>query len=179
MKVYVYFFLGFSFLPFSTGVAAAPQDAGAFFSLRSAFADSDYSEKTDSAVGLGMTGGFRSRGYFVEYDYSRVTSFNFFAGPNGGGDFFTLPDSANYDISSHNIFAGYRFGTWAYAELKAGHSYQRIKEAEGEHRVLDEINTQAAGIELGLSAGAAGVALQRLWLGDDHQQVALALRFYF
>lgn len=171
-----------SFLLLSTvpAIASAADDQG-YFSLKSVFADADYVDNGDAAVGAGIALGFRSNGLLLEYDYSRVTEFSLFEGETVfafGNQTFSFPRDVDYDIYSHNVFVGYRAGSWAYAEFKVGHSYQRIKQSDNE-RVLDEINRPAAGVEFGLASRVVGIGLQHLWLGSDYRQVALALRFYF
>lgn len=156
-------------------------DAGGYLSLRSVFAEASFAGEKEGGVGAGMVLGYRSGGAFIEYDYSAVTGFELILDPDfffgGASQPFILDD--DFDIDSHNAFVGYRTGGWVYAEFKLGHSYQRIKESGGEKRVLDEVNRQAAGIELGLRSRVAGLGLQYQWLGDDYEQLSLALRFYF
>ncbi|HCS26896.1 MAG TPA: hypothetical protein DIW43_05555 [Spongiibacteraceae bacterium] len=161
-------------------VASAAEQEG-YFSLKSVFGDADYVDDGDVAVGIGLNAGFISNGVLLEYDYSQVTEFDLFEGRPVfafGNQTFNSPRDTDYDIYSHNLFVGYRAGSWAYAEFKVGHSYQRIKQSDND-RVLDEINRTAAGIEFGFASSVAGVGLQHLWLGSDYRQVALALRFYF
>lgn len=156
-------------------------DAGGYFSLRSVLAEASFAGEEEGGIGAGLSLGYQSSGVFIEYDYSAVTGFELIPNPDfffgDASQFFILDD--DFDIDSHNVFVGYRTGGWAYAEFKLGHSYQRIKESGGEKRVLDEINRQAAGLELGLRGRVAGVGLQYQWLGDDYEQLSLALRFYF
>lgn len=151
-------------------------------SFKSILGAAEYVDNGDAAVGAGISLGYRSNGLLVEYDYGRVTEFDLFEGMTIAtffGQPFVVPPDTDYDIYNHNFFVGYRAGSWAYAEFKVGHSYQRIKESDGARRVLDEINRPAAGIEVGFGSSVAGVGLQHLWLGSDYKQLALALRIYF
>lgn len=170
-------------LVFSASVLAGPKTETGYFSLKSVFGDADYTGVEEAAIGVGLTLGYRSNGAFFEYDYSQLTGFDLFDGSSitVTNQSFPVPAGAddNYDIFSHNAFVGYRAGNWVYAEFKLGHSYQRIKESSDQRRVLDEINTPAAGLEVGIRISAVGLAVQQLWLGDDHSQFALAFRLSY
>ncbi len=163
-----------SLLPLS---ANAADDIGGLFSLRTLLADSRIAGEEDTAYGLGLSAGVRWGKAYLEYDYSWVTSFKPEFDTTSPPPALTFEqDLATY---AHNAFVGYRVGRMVFAEFKVGHSYQRIKEAEGEKRVLDEVNTPAAGVELGLGVQSLTLGLQYLWLGDDYKQTALTLRGFW
>ena len=160
--------------------ANAADDIGGLFSLKTLRADSRIAGEEDMAYGLGLSVGVRWGKAYLEYDYSGVTSFK----PDFSFDPFsssspTLTFEQDLAIYAHNAFLGYRVGRVAFAEFKIGHSYQRIKEPEEEQRVLDEVNTPAAGVELGLGGQSLTLGLQYLWLGDDYKQTALTLRGFW
>lgn len=168
-------------LLFSSFAFASTADERFQVSMKSVLGDADYVGNGDTALGAGISLGYRAKGLFAEYDYSKLTEFDLFEGLTVsafGNQSVVVPPDADYDIYSHNFFVGYRAGSWAYAEFKLGHSYQRIKESDGAGRVLDELNRPAAGVEVGFGGRAAGVGLQHLWLGKDYSQIALALRIY-
>ncbi|MFT5033204.1 MAG: hypothetical protein ACI9OO_001136 [Bacteroidia bacterium] len=165
----------------SSAFADASQDRFQL-SLKSVLGDAEYVGNGDAAIGTGISLGYRSNGVLVESDYSQLTNFDLLKGfpiATVFGQTFVVPPADDYDIYSHNVFVGYRAGSWAYAEFKVGHSYQRIKESDGARRVLDEINRPAAGVEVGFGSSTVGVGLQHLWLGKDYKQFALALKIYF
>jgi len=162
-----------SFLPLA---ANAADDIGGLFSLKTLQADSRIAGEEDTAYGLGLSAGVRWGKAYLEYDYSWVTSFKPEFDPFSSPALTFEQDLAIY---AHNAFVGYRVGRFVFAEFKIGHSYQRIKEAEGEERVLDEVNTPAAGVELGLGGQSLTLGLQYLWLGDDYKQTALTLRGFW
>ncbi|MBB3047872.1 hypothetical protein FHR99_002138 [Litorivivens lipolytica] len=162
--------------------ASASDDFGGFFSWKVLGADARIAGEEDNALGFGFSVGARWKKAYLEYDYSRVTSFKpeFQFDPfSPSRHAFNLAVEQDLAIYSHNAFVGYRVGRIIYADFKAGHSYQRIKEAGDEKRVLDEFNTPAAGIELGLGGDSLTLGLQYLWLGDNYKQTALTLRVFW
>lgn len=163
-------------LPFSVHAA---DDVGGLLSFRALQGDARIAGEEDDALGFGMSIGARWRQAYLEYDYSKLISLepDFTFSPNSPSGNFSL--NVDLAIYSHNVFLGYRVGRFVFAEAKVGHSYQRIKEAGGDERVLEEVNTPAAGIELGLGGKSLTLGLQYLWLGDDYQQTALSLRGYW
>ncbi len=160
--------------------ANASGDIGGLLSFKFLSADARFVGEEDNAFGFGMSLGARWGKAYLEYDYSLVTSLEpgFTFDPNSP-QAFNLSFDAELDIYAHNAFLGYRVGRFAFAEFKAGHSYQRIKEADDQNRVLDEVNTPAAGIEVGLGGESFTIGLQYLWLGDDYKQTALSLRGFW
>lgn len=159
--------------------ANASGDIGGLLSFKFLNADARFVGEEDKAVGFGMSLGARWGKAYLEYDYSRLTSFE----PEFAFDPFSSSSALSFEqdlaIYAHNVFLGYRVGRFAFAEFKAGHSYQRIKEADDQKRVLDEVNTPAAGVELGLGGQSVTLGLQYLWLGDDYKQTALSLRGFW
>ena len=141
----------------------------------------DLSNDDDAGFGAGYGFGLgvRQGEYFLEYDYSKVLEAEldqqaFVLSSFAGNPTFTL--EYELDAYTHNVFVGRRWGHFAYAEFKLGHSYQRFKDGDD---VLDEVNTPAAGVEVGLGGRDGGLGLQYLWLGDDYKQLSLSLRIFF
>lgn len=161
----------------STESQAEPQ---ALVSLRAVgLVDISSEDDTGFGTGYGLGFGLRRGDFFVEYDYSKVLEaeldqqaliMSSFAGSP------TVTLEYELDAYTHNVFVGRRWGRFAYAEFKLGHSYQRFKDGDD---VLDEVNTPAAGVEVGLGGRDGGLGLQYLWLGDDYKQLSLSLRVFF
>lgn len=141
----------------------------------------DLSNDDDAGFGTGYGIGFGLRGgdFFVEYDYSKVLEAELDQQAVVMSSFAGSPTFAleyELDAYTHNVFFGRRWGRFAYGEFKVGHSYQRFKDGDD---VLDEVNSPAAGVEVGLGGRDGGLGLQYLWLGDDYKQLSLSLRLFF
>ncbi|WP_372759813.1 hypothetical protein [Litorivivens sp.] len=166
----------------ASALAATPhQNPHGMLSLRAVgLVDLPAEDDAGFAAGLGFGVGLHLNQVFVEYDYSRVlevepdseATFMSFSTASGG----QLVWRPEIDAYAHSVFVGRRWGRFAFAEFKLGHSYQRFKDGSD---VLAEVNTPAAGLEIGLGGSAAGLGLQYLWLGDNYKQVSLSFRAYF